>query len=103
MLFNNNFSFGIRKLFCDRNGRYIICDMEIDQKCITLETLCVPSDDDPSFLDTLLVHWLDFECDDLILGGDFNLVLDVDTDKKGWKSHYTHAKCVKLLDTFLLN
>ena len=28
-------------------------------------------------------HLRDFQCDDIIIGGDFNLVLDIDIDKKG--------------------
>ena len=43
MLFNNSFAFNINKLFSDPNGRYIICDIEIDQKCITLATLYAPN------------------------------------------------------------
>ena len=28
-------------------------------------------------------HLNEFECDDVIIGGDFNLVLNLDIDKKG--------------------
>ena len=34
MLFNNSLTFNINKLFSDPNGRYIICDIEIDQKLL---------------------------------------------------------------------
>ena len=39
ILFNNTFSFEIRKFFSDPNGRFIICDIETEQKCVTLATL----------------------------------------------------------------
>ena len=100
MLFNNSFAFNINKLFSDPNGRYIICDIEIDQKCITLATLYAPNKDDPGFFETRLAHLLDFECDDIILGGDFNLVLDVDADKKGGNPTESALKVSK---TLLLN
>ena len=100
MLFNNSFAFNINKLFSDPNGRYIIiCDIEIDQKCITLATLYAPNNDDPGFFEALLAHLLDFECDDIILGGDFNLVLDVDAVKKGGNPT-THRKCLDLVDAY---
>ena len=35
------------------------------------------------FLKNVLSHLLSLECEDIILGGDFNLVLDVQNDKKG--------------------
>ena len=45
-------------------------------------------------------HLLDFRCDDSIIGGDFNLVLDLNKDKKGDRSE-THANSVKTLQSFI--
>ena len=87
------------KSFSDPNGRYIVCDIETDQKCITLATLYAPNDDDQSFFEAFLVHLLDFECDDIILGGDFNLVLEVAVDKKGGNP-ITHSKCLEIVRKF---
>ena len=41
-------------------------------------------------------HLRDFQCDDIIIGGDFNLVLDIDIDKKGGLAK-THTKAVKVI------
>ena len=41
-------------------------------------------------------HLNDFECDNVIIGGDFNLVLNLDVDKKG-RIARTHAESVKTL------
>ena len=40
---------------------------------------------------------LDFECDDIIVGGDFNLVLNTDMDKKGGlaRTHGNSQEIVK--------
>ena len=37
----------------------------------------------------------DFECDDIIIGGDFNLVLNIEMDKKGGLAKM-HTKAVKV-------
>ena len=39
--------------------------------------------DDPFFFENFFKHLLTFKCEEIILGGDFNLVLDVQEDKKG--------------------
>ena len=41
-------------------------------------------------------HLRDFQCDDVIIGGDFNLVLDIDIDKKGGLAK-THTKAVQVI------
>ena len=40
--------------------------------------MAFPIDNSLNFFD----HLNDFKCDEVIIGGDFNLVLDLDTDKK---------------------
>ena len=42
----------------------------------------------------VLSHLLSFECEDITLGGDFNLVLDVQNDKKGGRQT-THKNSLK--------
>ena len=99
ILFNNNFSFQILRLYSDTNGRFIICDIETEGKCITLATLYAPNEDEPSFFQDFFDHLSDFQCDDLIIGGDFNLILDLDKDKKGGR-YKTHTRSVKTLKEF---
>ena len=67
ILFNNNFSFQILRLYLDTNGRFIICDIETEGKCITLATLYAPNEDEPSFFQGFFDHLSDFQCDDLII------------------------------------
>ena len=97
ILFNNTFSFKIRKYFSDPNSRFIICDIETEQKCITLATLYAPNVDDPSFFEIVFEHLLDFECDEIIIGGDFNLVLNIVVDKKGGLSR-TNSKSQEIVN-----
>ena len=61
---------------------------------MTLVNIYVPNNDNPAFFQTLLCHILSFECEEVIVGGDFNLVLDVHKDKKGGNST-THSNSLK--------
>ena len=63
----------------------IICGIKIEEKCITLATLYTPSNDDPIFFQYFFDHLLDF-----IISGNFNLVLDLEKDKKGGRAK-THT------------
>lgn len=94
ILFNNNFEIKIIKNFIDVEGRYIICDINANGKNITLINLYAPNEDDPTFFESLFEHVEDFQRDDVIIGGDFNLVLDIEKDKKGGTSK-THNNAKK--------
>ena len=68
---------------------------------MTLATLCTPNDDEPSFFLNFFEHLQDFQCDEIIIGGDFNLVLDLDMDKRRGlaKTHTESVKTIKDLCT----
>ena len=54
--------------------------------------ICAPNRDDPNFFRGVSEKMLSFQCDLIVFEGDFNLVCDVEKDKKGaaptthWKS-----------------
>ena len=99
MLFNNNFSFKITKAFSDPMGRFIICDLETNGKLLTLANLYGPNEDDAIFFTSFFDHLSDFKCQEIIIGGDFNLVLDLEKDKKGGLAR-THQKSLEVTKTF---
>ena len=99
ILFNNNFDLQLLRTYLDPNGRFIICDITAEKKCKTIATLYAPNDDDPNFFLNFFDHLNDFQCDEVIIGGDFNLVLDLDMDKKGGLAK-THTESVKILKDF---
>ena len=47
----------------------------------------------------LSLNLLDFECDEIIIGGDFNLVLNIDMDKKGRLAR-TNSKSQEIVNDF---
>ena len=53
-------------------------------------------------LTSLIDHLTDFKGDDIIIGGDYNLVLDLDKDKTGGLAK-THKNSVKIITNFLRN
>ena len=66
---------------------------------MTIATLYAPNDDDPNFFLNFFDHLNDFQCDEVIIGGDLNLVLGLDMDKKGGLAK-THTESVKILKDF---
>ena len=83
ILFNNNFHFQILKNFVDPEGRFIIADIEIQDKTLTLVNIYAPNKDEPAFFQNVCEKLSAFDCDFIIFGGDFNLVCDIHKDKKG--------------------
>ena len=56
--------------------------MKIDNKILTLVNIYAPNNDNPTFFQNLLDHLLSFECEEIIMGGDFNLGMDIRGTKK---------------------
>ena len=83
ILFNNNFQFQILKHFADPEGTFIIADIDTGDKIMTLVNVYARNEDNPSFFRNVRDKLCSFECDFIVLGGNFNLVCDVSKDKKG--------------------
>ena len=80
ILFNNTLQ--ILKVFSDPNGRFIICHIEANSKLLTLANIYAPNEDDPNFFHAFFDHLSSFDCEEIIIRGDFNLVLDLNKDTK---------------------
>ena len=48
-----------------------------------MANIYAPNEDNPAFFEDLFYRLSDFNCDDIVIGGDFNLVFDLEKDKKG--------------------
>ena len=51
ILFNNNFQFNILKCYTDPEGRFIIVDVETEEKIMKLVNIYTPKRDDSIFLE----------------------------------------------------
>ena len=94
ILFNNNFDLQINKTRSDPNGRFIICDINTNGTSFTLCNLYAPNEDRPEFFRGISNYLQDFQCDEIIIGGDFNLVMDIEKDKRGGRA-CTHKNSLK--------
>ena len=80
VMFNTNFDYKIEKVSEDESGNFLIVQFTTDEKKITLRTLYGPNVDNPDFYTNISNKLQDFEQDNLILCGDFNLILDPKVD-----------------------
>ena len=92
----------MKRVYCDPNGRFIICDIQTNEKYLTLATIFAPNNDDAVFFEGFFEHLLDFQCEEVVIGGDFNLVLNLEKDKKGGVAK-THNNSFKVVQEFMEN
>ena len=59
-------------IITDPEGRFIICDLTVNGKQLTLTNIYAPNNDDSNFFTSVFSHLADFKCDEIIIGGDFN-------------------------------
>ena len=53
ILFNNNFSLKILRQLCNKEGRYIIVDLEVGELTLMICNIYAPNIDDPVFSKTV--------------------------------------------------
>lgn len=98
VLINNNFEQKVERVKTDKNGNFIILDMKIQNKKITLVNWYGPNEDNVQFYDNLTKNVAEFENENVIMYGDWNLVLNADIDS----SNYLHINNPKARQ-FVLN
>ena len=90
--FNIPFDHKVNDAHRDREGRYIILDMDINSVRCLIVNVYAPNSDDAEFFANLIDKIQSLGCLNVIWGGDFNLVHCVEKDKKGGNKS-THIKC----------
>ena len=83
ILIKNNFSKAIHSYKSDNNGRYIILDIEINSLRLLICTIYGPNRDEPHFYLNFIELLESFDNSNHIIAGDWNLVLNIEKDKKG--------------------
>ena len=102
ILFNNNFPFEILKYYSDPGGRFITVDIKTQDKIITLQNIYAPNNGDQDFFKNVFNNLSTFECEHIVLGGNFNLVQNIPKDKKGG-NQTTHFKSLEEIETIKEN
>ena len=67
----------------DTEGRYVIVDIEIKGIRLAMANIYAPNYNNPTFFLNLSQKIEDLSNENQIIGGDFNLVLNIDIDKLG--------------------
>lgn len=84
ILMNNNFEQKVERIKTDKNGNFIILDMLIQGKKLTLVNLYGPNQDNPQFYINLFQKITEFENDKIIMCGDWNFVIDPSIDSENY-------------------
>ena len=80
ILLNNNFEHKVEGVQTHQNCNYIILDITIQGKRLTLVTLYCPNDDKPQFLNNIREKSIAYDNDLTIYCGDWNLIINPDID-----------------------
>ena len=76
----------------DSNGRWLILVLKIDNIDYVLGTYYGPNEDNPSSVISFIERIDSIDCPNVILGGDFNFVMNIELDKLGG-NRTTNKKC----------
>ena len=91
IVFVKSLEYSVHNVIIDTNGRYLLLYCTIEGKKILLSNVYAPNVDDEIFFHSWSVEVKRFTPEFYILGGDFNLVMDLEIDKKGGVPH-THKR-----------
>lgn len=83
-MLNPNFEHKVSKIKKDLDGNKLILEIYCLGKKITLVNIYGPNRDKPNFYAQLCKDIENFNNDNIILGGDFNFVLDFEADTEGY-------------------
>ncbi len=80
ILLNNSVNYEIHRKYIEDSGRFVILDVTIQNKRITLTSIYAPNDDDPAFFQELEEQIEKYENNTIIIGGDWNVVQNFEKD-----------------------
>ena len=91
ILFQPRTDYKVCDVFRSGTGKIVNLKIEINQMKIVISNIYAPNQDCPQFFNTAFDSIQGVECENIILGGDFNLALDMEKDKKGISYNNTQA------------
>ena len=100
ILFNNNFEFKIKQVIKDISGNYIMLLIESFEKDFLLVNVYGPNRDNPDFYINLKEQIQNLGIENVIIGGDFNLVLDAAKDYHNYK-HVNNPKAKEEVENMI--
>lgn len=97
ILFNNTFEFKILKVIKGEDGNSIIILVKINGQEFTLVNVYGPNRDEPEFYGKIKDRLINLEAPNIIMAGDFNLVLDPSRDYYNYK-HVNNPRARQAVD-----
>ena len=85
----------------DPNGNFIIMELKMSDKILTLASIYGPNDDRPQFYKILRKNIIDFNNDNVVICGGWNLVLDPEIDTENYRhinNPNARQKVLKFID-----
>ena len=101
ILFNNNFEFKVKGVHRDGSGNYLMVHINTMKLDILLINLYGPNRDDPHFYVTLNNKINQLKIPNLIIAGDWNLVLDPVKDYDNYKKTDHNVKAREKVDELI--
>ena len=81
MLFSKKLSNKITEIVRDAFGRYLVCKIQLGEYTYCVANIYAPNNDNPEFFQEIFEIIQKMECIFVIIGGDFNLVLNDALDR----------------------
>ena len=100
ILFNNNFEFKVKDIHKGDRGNYIILTVRIKEIDILLVNLYGPNRDEPEFYNTLKEKIMKLDNPNVIMAGDWNMVLDTFKDYQNYK-HVNNPKAREVVESMI--
>ena len=102
ILVNPNLELKVEKCITDKNGRYILLDLIVDESHIILLNIYAPNDinQQVTFFRSLQNLLAEFAPEDIVVAGDFNCALK-ELDKKGGNSIFKKARVIQEIERLM--
>ena len=101
VMFMNNFEFKINDVKRDRNGNFIFISFSMKDTDILLVNVYGPNRDTPAFYEELTEMVKEYQNHNIIIVGDWNLVLDPQLDSYNYK-HINNPKAKESVENMML-
>ena len=100
MLFSKQMEISNLRVVKSNNGRFLHAKFEWHSETYLISNIYGPNEDDPEFFNNILEFINEQEANHIIIGGDLNVILDPELDRKGPKKCKI-SKAASLLNAYM--